>query len=203
MAEACRVRVDQAGGTLVTIAQDVKLEVELNPARVASDRLIGYEKRRLGRSGLRRRREECGRDRCEPPRPGTRRGRCARCRGRLGGVARRAPSEIPAVPGLVRCRRHRRVAHRLPARQDAGWGACERLEGVLAGPSSSLQETSETSRFAAAVALFGTVLQESEHVGEGDLNLVQLPARGALGTDEQGERAVFVRLLALVRELRC
>jgi hypothetical protein len=74
---------------------------------------------------------------------------------------------------------------------------------VLAGPSSSLQETSETSRFAAAVALFGTVLQESEHVGEGDLNLVQLPARGALGTDEQGERAVFVRLLALVRELRC
>jgi hypothetical protein len=53
------------------------------------------------------------------------------------------------------------------------------------------------------VALFGTVLQESEHVGEGDLNLVQLPARGALGTDEQGERAVFVRLLALVRELRC
>jgi Ca-activated chloride channel family protein len=73
---------------------------------------------------------------------------------------------------------------------------------VLAGRSSSLEEASGASRFAAAVALLGMVLQDSEHAGEGDLRRVQSLARGALGPDEQGERPEFIRLVALARELR-
>ena len=45
--EARKVLVQQINGTLVTIAKDVKIQVEFNPARVASYRLIGYEKRIL------------------------------------------------------------------------------------------------------------------------------------------------------------
>src|SRR5260370_27943311 len=45
--EARKVLVEQMNGTLVTIAKDVKIQVEFNPARVASYRLIGYEKRML------------------------------------------------------------------------------------------------------------------------------------------------------------
>ena len=45
--EAQKVLVQQMNGTLVTIAKDVKIQVEFNPARVASYRLIGYEKRML------------------------------------------------------------------------------------------------------------------------------------------------------------
>ncbi|MCB9701996.1 MAG: VWA domain-containing protein [Myxococcales bacterium] len=45
--EAERVLVDQASSTLVTVAKDVKIQVELNPAKVASYRLIGYENRAL------------------------------------------------------------------------------------------------------------------------------------------------------------
>src|SRR5437667_1857703 len=45
--EAKKVLVRQINGTLVTIAKDVKIQVEFNPARVASYRLIGYEKRAL------------------------------------------------------------------------------------------------------------------------------------------------------------
>ncbi len=45
--EARKVLVDEASGTLVTIAKDVKLQVEFNPATVASYRLIGYDNRRL------------------------------------------------------------------------------------------------------------------------------------------------------------
>src|SRR5436189_5149655 len=45
--EARQVLVQQLNGTLVTIAKDVKIQVEFNPARVASYRLIGYEKRLL------------------------------------------------------------------------------------------------------------------------------------------------------------
>lgn len=45
--EARRVMVQQLSGTLVTVAKDVKIQVEFNPAKVASYRLIGYENRRL------------------------------------------------------------------------------------------------------------------------------------------------------------
>ncbi len=45
--EARRVLVDQVGGTLVTIAKDVKIQIEFNPLAVAAYRLIGYENRML------------------------------------------------------------------------------------------------------------------------------------------------------------
>src|SRR4029434_2523850 len=45
--EARKVLVQQMNGTLVTIAKDVKIQVEFNPEKVASYRLIGYEKRML------------------------------------------------------------------------------------------------------------------------------------------------------------
>src|SRR5206468_6323354 len=45
--EARKVLVKQAGATLVTVAKDVKIQVELNPVRVAGYRLVGYEKRLL------------------------------------------------------------------------------------------------------------------------------------------------------------
>ena len=47
LAEARKVLVKQAGATLVTVAKDVKIQVEFNPAHVAGYRLIGYEKRLL------------------------------------------------------------------------------------------------------------------------------------------------------------
>jgi Ca-activated chloride channel family protein len=45
--EARKVLVDQISGTLVTIAKDVKIQIEFNPARVTAYRLIGYENRLL------------------------------------------------------------------------------------------------------------------------------------------------------------
>jgi Ca-activated chloride channel family protein len=45
--EAKRIMVEQLSGTLMTVAKDVKLQIEFNPAKVASYRLIGYENRRL------------------------------------------------------------------------------------------------------------------------------------------------------------
>ena len=49
LSEAMKVLVDQVSGTLVTIANDVKIQVEFNPAEVAEYRLIGYETRALAR----------------------------------------------------------------------------------------------------------------------------------------------------------
>ena len=50
--EAHKVFVDQIAGTLFTIANDVKIQIEFNPARVAEYRLIGYETRMLNRTDL-------------------------------------------------------------------------------------------------------------------------------------------------------
>src|SRR5205823_6675004 len=45
--EAHKAMVEQLGGTLVTVAKDVKVQVEFNPAKVSAFRLLGYEKRLL------------------------------------------------------------------------------------------------------------------------------------------------------------
>src|SRR5262249_54924710 len=47
LAEARKVLVSEAGGTLLTLAKDVKIQIEFNPERVAAYRLIGYDNRRL------------------------------------------------------------------------------------------------------------------------------------------------------------
>ena len=64
--EAQKVLVEQLAGTLVTIAKDVKIQVEFNPAQVAAYRLIGYENRVLAAPGLQRRQEGRRRDRRRP-----------------------------------------------------------------------------------------------------------------------------------------
>src|SRR5438045_938048 len=58
--EARKVLVQQMNGTLVTIAKDVKIQVEFNPARVASYRLIGYEKRMLRKEDFNNDKVEAG-----------------------------------------------------------------------------------------------------------------------------------------------
>src|SRR5882724_4561442 len=58
--EARKVLVEQMNGTLVTIAKDVKIQVEFNPARVASYRLIGYEKRMLRKEDFNNDRVDAG-----------------------------------------------------------------------------------------------------------------------------------------------
>src|SRR5262245_66336262 len=58
--EARKVLVEQAGGTLVTVAKDVKLQIEFNPGAVAAYRLIGYEKRVLQNQDFNNDRKDAG-----------------------------------------------------------------------------------------------------------------------------------------------
>jgi Ca-activated chloride channel family protein len=76
------------------------------------------------------------------------------------------------------------------------------LTSVLTGESAELEVASESGRFSAAVALFGMLLLESDFKGDGDFDLAQSLARNALGVDPRGERAEFVRLVALAKELK-
>ena len=64
--EAKKVLSEELSSTLFTIAKDVKIQVEFNPAYVSQYRLIGYENRALAERGFRQRQGRCGRDRRRP-----------------------------------------------------------------------------------------------------------------------------------------
>ncbi|MBY0400106.1 VWA domain-containing protein [Myxococcota bacterium] len=215
-AEARRVLVHEAGSTLVTIARDVKIQAEFNPARVQAYRLIGYENRRLADRDFNDDRKDAGEvgaghqltalyeivpvgvpfeSGVDPLKYGS----------RAAGFERADSAEgrREGRPRVERASEHGGEWMTVKLRyQPPGGGRSRKLERVVQGVGRPIKEASESARFAAAVALFGMLLQESEHTGSGDLALVRRLAREALGIDERGERAEFVRLVALAEELR-
>jgi len=206
-AEARRVLVEEAGSTLVTIARDVKIQAEFNPARVQAYRLIGYENRRLAERDFNDDAKDAGEV----------------------GAGHRLTALYEVVPvgapfdGGVDPLRYSRAEARTTKRGDGsaeaeptsaewltvklryqppGGGKSRLIERRVAGAPRLLEQASESARFAAAVALFGMLLQESDQKGTGDYALVRRLARASLGEDERGERAEFVRLVALAEGLR-
>jgi Ca-activated chloride channel family protein len=203
-AEARRVLVHEAGATLVTIARDVKIQTEFNPARVQAYRLIGYENRRLADRDFNDDRKDAGDV-----------GAGHQVTALYEIVPTGAPfdSGVDAlkyerpkdVPAAARSARDEASGEWLTVKlryQPPQGGKSRKLERVLSGSPRSIEQASESARFCAAVALFGMLLQDSEYRGIGDYRLVQRLARSALGVDDRGERAEFVRLVALAEELR-
>jgi Ca-activated chloride channel family protein len=191
-AEARKVLVTEMGGTLHTVAKDVKLQVEFNPARVASYRLIGYENRLL-------RDEEFNDD--------------TRDAGEIGaGHAVTALYEVvPAgasvrEAGSVDPLRYQRAPSRtavargaelmtVKVRYKAPQGTLSRvLSFPVEDGGGSMAAASADFRFAAAVAELGLLLRASEFKGAASAEDVVSLAGGALGSDPNGYRAEFLDL---------
>jgi Ca-activated chloride channel family protein len=191
--EARKVLVTEMGGTLFTIARDVKLQVEFNPRRVYAYRLIGYENRLL-------RDEEFNDD--------------TRDAGELGaGHSVTALYEIVPVgaDSDVRVGGVDPLRYQRPSPQPSGAFADElmnvriRYQPPQGGESRLLAHpvrapargvrNSDDFRFAAAVAQFGMVLRQSEHRGRSSVQGVLSLAGGARGADAEGYRAEFIRLV--------
>ncbi len=115
--EARKVLVREAGSTLVTIAKDVKIQVEFNPAAVSAYRLIGYENRVLEERGFQRRQERRGRNRRGTFCDGVVRNRSGR---RGGGRATSGPAEIPDTSTADAIGIARRAGHREASLQGSG-----------------------------------------------------------------------------------
>ena len=201
LAEARKVLVTEMGGTLVTIAKDVKLQVEFNPARVAAYRLIGYENRAL-------RAEDFADDRKDAGELGA--GHAVTALYEIIPVGVASPVEVRGVDEL----RYQRPAN------DAGRDAGARPSGELGwvklryktptGSTSRLLEQpivagrgrpSADFVFATAVAEFGLLLRESEFRGASSVESVLARARSARGEDEGGYRREFVELVERYRGL--
>lgn len=195
--EARRVLVEQMGATLLTVAKDVKLQVEFNPAQVKAYRLIGYENRRL-------RDEEFNDDEKDA--------------GDLG-----AGHSVTALYEVIPAGSDEPISSVDPlkyqqatVRPDAA-GSNEvltvklrykppeeseslLLTRVLMKPGGDAALT-QAFRFASAVAEFGLLLRDSPYQGAADYDHAFEQVRQTLGSDEDGRRSELLSLIKTAKKL--
>lgn len=202
--EARKVMVEQLSGTLVTIAKDVKIQVEFNPKFVESYRLVGYENRVL-------KNEDFNND--------------AKDAGDIGaGHTVTALYEIVPVgsgtsDGKVDALKYQHDEYKKPVSAIAANNSNElltmkirykkpdgnvsaKLEFPLMQKETSFEDTTNSFRFASAVALFGMLLRGSEHVQDGSYSKVIEVAKNAKGNDKNAYRQEFIDLVRKVEGVK-
>ena len=160
LAEARKVLVSEAGATLVTIAKDVKVQVEFNPRQVAAYRLLGYENRIL-------RAEDFADDRKDAGEIGAGHAVTALYEIVPAGVSRLLPAADPLKyqeSGRASAAAGNGELMTVKVRYKAPEGDRSRLLSV-AVQAREAGEPSAALRFSAAVAAFGMLLRDSEHKG--------------------------------------
>jgi len=200
LSEAQKVLVRQMDATLTTIARDVKVQVEFNPAQVAEYRLIGYENRVL-------RREDFANDRVDAGDIGAGHRVTALYEVALvgDGGERIAPLRYGKPAGAAANAgelAHLRLRYK-PANAggDAKSLLIERAIGASDASGRTLAAASDAFRLAAAVAGFGQLLRGGEYTEAFDYTAVMNLARSARGRDDNGEAGEFLQLVQLARSL--
>ena len=189
--EAKKVLISEFGGTMFTIAKDVKLQVEFNPAHVKAYRLIGYENRAL-------KDEDFNNDQKDAGELGS--GHTVTALYEL--IPAGSDEAIPSVDELKYQQQGVPTANRsdelftLKLRYKNPKGSSSQLvELAVSDASVPLAQTTYNFRFAAAVAGFGMLLRDSEHKGNLTYDAVATLARGAKGDDQEGYRQEFIRMV--------
>ena len=195
--EAQKVLVDELSATMLTIAKDVKIQIEFNPAVVAEYRLLGYENRVLNR-------EDFNNDKVDA--------------GEIGaGHTVTAIYEIALVGGngeRIEALRYQAEKNNavhgdeialLRLRYKAPDGDTSKLlEWTVDKKEINpvLVKASDDFRFAAAVAGFGQTLRGGKYTGEFGFDDVAALARNARGKDTFGYRGEFLSLVNLAASLQ-
>lgn len=199
-AEARKVLVEEAGGTLDMIAKDVKIQLEFNPALVSEYRLIGYETRSLAR-------EDFNNDKVDAGDIGaghmvtalyeiTPAGKGAEA---MDALRYPAAKPAPEVDGdRVGELGFLKIRYKLP---DSDTSRLIETPIPQALVVSDIGATDADARFAAAVAAFGQKLKGSNYAGTMSWDAIRSLAAGAVGSDKGGYRAEFLRLLPIAEQL--
>ncbi|OGX89604.1 hypothetical protein BEN47_06915 [Hymenobacter lapidarius] len=197
--EAGRVLVAQFGGTLFTVAKDVKLQVEFNPARVANYRLVGYENRLLEA-------EDFNNDRKDAGELGA--GHTVTALYEIVPVGSATPliDDLKYQPTKASTSNMQQfltndvLTVKLRYKEPQG-NTSKLLSQPLVGTPVAIEKASADFRFAAAVAQFGMLLRQSEQRGTATWAATEQLANGARGSDADGYRAELVRLVRLAQGL--
>jgi Ca-activated chloride channel family protein len=196
--EARKVLVGEMGGTILTMAKDVKVQVEFNPARVRAYRLLGYENRLLAE-------EDFNDDAKDAGEVGA--GHTVTALYEVVPVG--SPSEV--FGGNVDPLRYRtpEPIERSAATDELAFVKVRykeptgRESRLLATPVNSMDDggPSDDLRFASAVAGFGMLLRNSEHRGSLHAGQVVDLAESAIGPDPEGYRREFLEMVQMFRLL--
>jgi Ca-activated chloride channel family protein len=193
--EARKVLIREAGATLITVAKDVKIQVEFNPANVAAYRLIGYENRMLRHQDFNDDRKDAGEMGAgntvtalyEIVPPGA--------EVNLPTVDPLKYGQPPAPPTGVA--RDELMTVKLRYKSPDG-----NVSKLIAVPvRNRTAEISANVGLAAAIAEFGMLLRESDERGSATHADAAALARRFRGADPDGYRAEFVRLIELADAL--
>nr|WKN38258.1 von Willebrand factor type A domain-containing protein [Tunicatimonas sp. TK19036] len=192
--EAKKVLVSEFGGTMFTIAKDVKFQIEFNPAKVQGYRLIGYENRAL-------KSEDFNDDKKDAGELGS--GHTVTALYEIIPAGVDAGDLLKSVDNLkYQQQKTERTANRsdewltLKLRYKApNSNTSQLIEQPLTNEVLPLEQTSGNFRFAASVAGFGMLLRDSQYKGDLTYDTVAQLAREAQGKDEEGYRQEFIRLV--------
>jgi Ca-activated chloride channel homolog len=200
-AEAQKVFSQQLSGTLVTVAKDVKFQVEFNPSQVAAWRQIGYENRQLAREDFNDDTKDAGEVGAghtvtvlyevvpagvEPPvLPDAHR-----------YLEENPKSQMTNPKGGNKEMLFLKIRYKEPTADES-----KLLSFPVKDGGSSWQKASGDFQFAASVASFGMLLRESPYRGGSTWSQVEALALGGKGEDEHGHRAEYLRLVELAKDL--
>ncbi|QDQ29322.1 VWA domain-containing protein [Chitinimonas arctica] len=188
--EAQKVLADEFTSTLATVARDVKIQLEFNPANVLEYRQIGFENRAL-------KREDFSNDKVDAGEIGAGHRVTALYEIRLAGKPGqieplRYGSDKPLQSGMAQ------ELGFLRLRYKAAHGEASQLMEFPVRRDAVKAEASEDFRFAAAVAAFGQRLgDDGKYLGKFDLSQIRALAANARGEDRFGYRGEFLRLVDL------
>lgn len=197
--EAKKVLVKEMGGTLLTIAKDVKLQIEFNPSKVKAYRLVGYENRLLNN-------EDFNDDKKDAGELGS------------GHTVTAIYEIIPAGSSEVLTASVDKLKYQETKPSTATESnevmtikfrykepkesSSQLISHIVLDKKTPFSAATENCKFSCAVAEFGLLLRDSKFKGNSDFKTIIAMAKEAKGKDEEGYRAEFIRLVEMAELLK-
>jgi Ca-activated chloride channel family protein len=198
--EAKKVLVREAGSTLVTIAKDVKLQVEMNPLKVQSYKLIGYENRLLAKEDFNDDKKDAGEIGAGhtitalyevvpvgAPAPNQSNVDPLKYQGKAAPSAAAVSGELMTV----------NVRYK-PPQGDVS----TKFSVIVKDDAKPIAQASDNYRFGVAVANVALLLRGSSDVKQSSLDSARQLAAGAIGQDLHGDRREFLAMVDEAKRLR-
>lgn len=191
--EAKKVLQHQLTSTLATVAQDVKIQVEFNPATVKEYRLVGYTNRTL-------RNEDFNNDKVDAGDIGSGHSVTAIYeiipQGKQGWLNDSRYQKAPAASGGKNEYAFVKVRYKLP-----GQSTSKLIEQAVPAVSIPLAQADEDTRLALAAASYAQALRGGEYNGKLDWDVIEQMAKQAKGKDPFGLQEEFVELVKIAKSL--
>jgi len=195
--EAQKVFVGEFGGTLFTIAKDVKLQIEFNPEFVQAYRLVGYENRMLNNEDFKDDTKDAGEIGA---------GHTVTALYEIIPMGVKSELVKPvdelkySIPGNGNNNQYSNEVATLKCRYKKPDGDVS-IEMVhpIASLAQAIEKTSDNFRFSSSVAMFGMLLRNSEFKGENSKKAILALAQNSMKSDSEGYKAEFIRLVKSYR----